>query len=97
MESTLIEILKTAIELEDTAWEENEVLEREARNTRRKAQMPIPVTVARLGMRMPSPEGSKAGSYVPLVFANNSQGGQGCQVKRFTDVLGIKRVHLVVG
>jgi hypothetical protein len=79
LELTLKKLRKAAIELEDAAGEDNETLYRQARATRRKAEEKILATVRKLKRRLPSPEGSDAGSYVPTGGRRNDQDGRGNQ------------------
>jgi hypothetical protein len=64
LELTLKKLQKAAIELENAAGKDHEALYRQARATRRKAEEKILATVRKLKRRLPSPEGSDAGSYI---------------------------------
>ncbi len=79
LELTLKKLQKAASELENAAGEDNEALYRQARATRRKAEEKILATVRKLKRRLPSPEGSDAGSYVPTGGRRNDQDDRGNQ------------------
>jgi len=91
LEISLKRIQKTANDIEETVDIEDEDLYRRSRRTLQKAEEKIRSTVRKLRRRLPSPEGSDAGSYVlsggGRRDGHGGQGGQGTSNDAFVSAL----------